>query len=289
MKYYIPLLGGIGNMIQQIPFMLTLKEMKNEVVAIRWSIDFLETLDIMNNCFNELVDKNHNFSDGIGPFLNNKYNGNIIPEHQGWYYAYNIPYPGINNVRFEGLYSNYLDHIPVDIVIAPTCKRNWPMKMFPHWKQVIKIFTDIGYNVVLVGKKGDGGTLTNEKVTDLRGKTSLKDLAGLMRRAQVTVANEGGLAHLSCLMGTKTIILIGGSGVVKNNPVKNFEHLSVGMSCQPCLLNGAFIDNQKNPPIFHGCKPQDKEFDNVRCLQRLKPEIVAKTAMRYINAKNGRH
>ncbi|MCU0305507.1 MAG: glycosyltransferase family 9 protein [Thermoanaerobaculales bacterium] len=75
-------------------------------------------------------------------------------------------------------------------------------------------------------------------VVDLVGRTTMGELAPLVASARLTIAEDGGLSHLSCALGTPTLALLpGGSADVWVRPVgPHVDHLTpAGVDCAPCL------------------------------------------------------
>ncbi|MDJ0660769.1 MAG: glycosyltransferase family 9 protein [Crocosphaera sp.] len=108
-----------------------------------------------------------------------------------------------------------------DILISVTATR--PAKMWPveSWKQVIRWCEAHQITVGLVGntpkiqqKLYYGGgieedLLNDSSLIDLRGKTSLVELAGAFRQAKVALVLDSGPLHIACAVGCSTIAIFG--------------------------------------------------------------------------------
>ena len=73
---------------------------------------------------------------------------------------------------------------------------------------------------------------------DLVGRTSLREVASLMREAAVFVGNDSGLMHLASALGTPTVGIYGSSSTAWTRP-RSAASTSVraeGFPCQPCYL-----------------------------------------------------
>ncbi|PJA99087.1 MAG: hypothetical protein CO128_04675 [Ignavibacteriales bacterium CG_4_9_14_3_um_filter_30_11] len=81
------------------------------------------------------------------------------------------------------------------------------------------IISKYNLNILLVGKKEeikDNNSLFNhlvnkEKVFDLSEKTTLAELAYLLRKAKLLISNDSGIIHLAASVNTKTIVILNGS------------------------------------------------------------------------------
>jgi len=281
MKYYVKLLGGIGNVIQQVPFMLSLKEAGHEVVAIKNQVDFIGILDVVGHCYDSIVPLKSDFSDGIGP-RKNKYGGQKkrkMAEHRVWFETYEIPYPGPDQVPYyphPDLMNDAATFDSCDVLISPTSKPNWPMKFYPeyHWSTIISELQKQGVRVGVLGQEGDGQNIEIGDSLDLRGKLTLKEVAQALAQVKVSIANECGLAHLSTLVGTPTLIMGGGTIIKKNIAVRNAIVLSAGLPCQPCLYGSCLVTKEIRDGMFRGCRDDNKVNGYVRCLHELDPNHV---------------
>lgn len=102
--------------------------------------------------------------------------------------------------------------------------------------------------IVLVGGPGEKAFVDavfqalerKEKVENLAGKTSLKELAQVLASARLTLTTDSGPAHLSNALGTQTVVLFGAGNEASTAPYnKDFvTTLRLGeLSCEPCTKN----------------------------------------------------
>jgi ADP-heptose:LPS heptosyltransferase len=276
MTFVITLEGGIGNIIQTIPFMLWLKENGHNVVARMGVHAFSkEICEMTSPSYHYLIEHNDVIPrDAI-------YKGNIMaseegkqlvsrmPEWKAWFefHGFNAPDEGIMKLDFDK------SETPSKVVLAPCCKPNWPMKRYPYWNDLIKSIP----NCAVVGLPTDGN-LAGDFV-DLRGKTSLRKLAGILEGADYVIAEEGGVAHLACAVGTKTYILYGGTDPVKNStPANSIQIISSDVfSCRPCQAKGAWhTEGTGLSRTFYGCKKSEMINGFSRCMSALSPFEVMK-------------
>ncbi|MGL4997428.1 MAG: glycosyltransferase family 9 protein [Cetobacterium sp.] len=150
------------------------------------------------------------------------------------------------------------------VAIAPGSKwftKKWPLEYF---NQVIDLLVENGNKVVIVGGKDELFLNINisRGIVDLRGKTTLLELAEVLKRSKIVLTNDSSPIHIaSAFSGTHIIALFGPT--VKefgffpwseNNEVLEVENLS----CRPCAIHG-------------GNKCPKGHF---KCMLEIKPELA---------------
>jgi ADP-heptose:LPS heptosyltransferase len=82
-------------------------------------------------------------------------------------------------------------------------------KCYPHFAEVVAGMKAARPDLLLV----QIGTTTSEPIPgvdlDLIGKTSLRDVAGLLRASALHLDNEGGLVHLAACYGRRSVVVFG--------------------------------------------------------------------------------
>ena len=111
-----------------------------------------------------------------------------------------------------------------DVLIHCTTARAakvWPVQF---WRVVIDFLVDANYSVGLVGapprqqqqayNSGDGEDwlLQVTQLQDLRGRTSLIELAGACQQARAVVSVDAGPLHIAAAMGVPTLAVVGNDG-----------------------------------------------------------------------------
>lgn len=105
------------------------------------------------------------------------------------------------------------------IVICPGASRSdrcWEIEKFIQL--IDKLQKRFDNPIVLVGtrkekdicKKIYEGCLKKNSIIDLSGKTSIRQLFGVISQAKFLISNETGTAHIGGVLGTKTFIISGG-------------------------------------------------------------------------------
>lgn len=103
-------------------------------------------------------------------------------------------------------------------------------------------FIESGWTVVLAGSPRDREACREvavqcEGAVDLCGLTSLSDLAALMRRAELCIANDSGPLHLAAALGTPLVAIFGPTDPVWVGPYEQLDAVvRAGVACSPCYL-----------------------------------------------------
>jgi lipopolysaccharide heptosyltransferase II len=103
-----------------------------------------------------------------------------------------------------------------------------------------------GMNVLLVGSDDDrsagdemAATIGHDRVINLAGKTSLRELASLCSRANLFVGNDSGPAHLAAAAGAPSVVLSGADDPKETTPLSNRKRLIrvEHLECISCVKN----------------------------------------------------
>jgi len=144
-----------------------------------------------------------------------------------------------------------------DLLIHCTTARAAKVWPFGHWRQVVEFALAQGWSVGLVGSPpaaqqeaynaGDGedALLASTALIDLRGRTSLMQLAGAAQRAKAVISVDAGPLHIAAAVGTPTLAVVGndadGTGA---SPMRlwlprcsNVSRTVAAETCQACADN----------------------------------------------------
>ncbi|MCJ2542553.1 glycosyltransferase family 9 protein [Thermostichus vulcanus] len=167
-----------------------------------------------------------------------------------------------------------------DVLVHITTTRSAKMWRLDYWKQVIEWCEGQGLQVGLIGSAPDvqralyhagsseDDLLAQTGMIDLRGKTSLIELAGALKRAKVCISVDAGPMHIAAAVGCPTIALFGndadGDGA---SPVRlwapRMPHVYITQTTYKCRL---CLENKfKN----EGCLVEGHP-----CMAHLPPETV---------------
>jgi heptosyltransferase-1 len=106
---------------------------------------------------------------------------------------------------------------------------------------VVDALADRGIGVVLVGGSADVEFATavartaRAPVTNLAGRTTLRDLIGIFTRARAAFGPDSGPMHIAAAVGTPVVSLWGATSAARSAPWGSESRVLVGAaSCSPC-------------------------------------------------------
>lgn len=147
------------------------------------------------------------------------------------------------------------------VVLAPGT--NWPTKCWPvkHFAALSDLLYQDNIIPVLIGGSGDNRlaeditALTAIPPVDLTGKTSLKQLAHIIKQAGCFIGGDTGPMHLAVAVNTPVVALFGPTDPERNGPYGTENKiLKVERACQGCWKRSC---------------PQGET-----CLETITPELV---------------
>jgi heptosyltransferase-1 len=138
----------------------------------------------------------------------------------------------------------------------------WSSKLWPaaSWARLAEWLRDQGFQVAVTGSRADrelAASLAAQcraPLLNLAGRTSLAQLAAILRKARLAVTTDTGAMHLAAALGTKVVALFGPTAPWRTGPF-GAGHLVVrlGLPCSPCFK---------------------RRCPEPRCLTDLTPEVV---------------
>ncbi len=121
----------------------------------------------------------------------------------------------------------------------------WPSKLWPAaaWAQLGDwLSREHGLQVVITGSRADQGLSQEilrsmqEPVIDLAGRTSLPELAAVLRRARLAVTTDTGAMHLAAALGTPVAALFGPTAPWRTGPFgAGHQVVRLALDCSPCF------------------------------------------------------
>jgi len=157
--------------------------------------------------------------------------------------------------------------------------REWPKEKFA---KLIKYLLKQKENIVIVGSKEEKRRVSQllkllsekerKKITNLTGELNIKELAALMTKLKLFIANDGGPMHLAAAMGVPTIGLFGSDTPFKYAPLgKKSIAIYKGhlFPCSPC-----------NKPY----KDQWPKCKNPKCLNQIKFSEVKRVILKILKS-----
>ncbi len=128
--------------------------------------------------------------------------------------------------------------------VAVSPEALWPTKLWDDGRFAElcdRIRSDLRLPVILTG--ADRGAVLpvrermKETYVDLAGRTTLRDLAELYRRARVVVTTDSGPMHIAAAVGTKVVALFGPTDPARTGPYgEGHRVIRKSMECSPCFL-----------------------------------------------------
>jgi len=157
-------------------------------------------------------------------------------------------------------------HLKDFIIVNPGTGRS--EKEWVHWKQLCHEFR--GYQIVLTGSGADQAVCDRISeqcnTVNLCGKTSIRQLAALVKRARLVIAPDTGIIHISHAMGTPLVALFGPT-LPQLWGYQSKTEISIS-ACRWC-------------PVCHTMKCV-REDHRMECMNRIGVKTVARAARRLL-------
>jgi len=155
--------------------------------------------------------------------------------------------------------------------------RRWPIAAFTALARALQ---DRGARVVLVGGPEEVGLTRTVSANlpapciDLAGRTSVSQLAAVLARCRLLIANDGGVMHLATAVSTPVVALFGPSNHRAWGPWtagrSYADVVRLELACSPCFYVGDGLG------LREGCLPRP-------CLRELSPTLVLAAAQRALD------
>jgi len=140
-----------------------------------------------------------------------------------------------------------------------------PIKEYPRWSEVVTSLSEkLNAEWVLVGGKGekvpqDLRLVLPAEVRDLRGQTTLEELAQEIAQADLYLGVDTGPAHLALALGKPTVVVLGGGDYGRFFPYCKARVVTRQMDCFQCHWE---------------CR-----YDRALCLHDIPPEDIVKEVL----------
>jgi ADP-heptose:LPS heptosyltransferase len=135
-----------------------------------------------------------------------------------------------------------------DVVIGINPGAPWPSKRWPaeNFGRVISVLSkEPGYRIIVTGSAEEGQIanilkeMSGGDIIDACGKTTLKQLAALMKRFNLYITNDTGSMHIAASAGVPMVAIFRPGHIQRNSPYMPPERyiiLSGSADCAPCQL-----------------------------------------------------
>ena len=182
-------------------------------------------------------------------------------------------YPGEKEkMKGDNLWKENLLEDKKVVVLAPGSKwftKQWPVEYFNKLAESLKKLSNARL-IVVGGKDEINLPIEKENIIDMRGKTSLLELADILSRADVVVTNDSSPIHIASAFKKPKIFALFGPTIEKfgffpwslNSKVFQVD----GLKCRPCGIHGG-----KSCP--------EKHF---KCMRDILPEEVFNEIKEYL-------
>ena len=182
-------------------------------------------------------------------------------------------YPGEKEkMKGDNLWKENLLEDKKVVVLAPGSKwftKQWPVEYFNKLAKSLKKLSNVRL-IVVGGKDEINLPIEKENIIDMRGKTSLLELADILSRADVVVTNDSSPIHIASAFKKPRIFALFGPTIEKfgffpwslNSKVFQVD----GLKCRPCGIHGG-----KSCP--------EKHF---KCMRDILPEEVFNEIKKYL-------
>lgn len=182
-------------------------------------------------------------------------------------------YPGEKEkMKGDNLWKENLLKDKKVVVLAPGSKwftKQWPVEYFNKLAESLKKLSNVRL-IVVGGKDEINLPIEKENIIDMRGKTSLLELADILSRADVVVTNDSSPIHIASAFKKPRIFALFGPTIEKfgffpwslNSKVFQVD----GLKCRPCGIHGG-----KSCP--------EKHF---KCMRDILPEEVFNEIKEYL-------
>lgn len=182
-------------------------------------------------------------------------------------------YPGEKEkMKGDNLWKENLLEDKKVVVLAPGSKwftKQWPVEYFNKLAESLKKLSNARL-IVVGGKDEINLPIEKENIIDMRGKTSLLELADILSRADVVVTNDSSPIHIASAFKKPRIFALFGPTIEKfgffpwslNSKVFQVD----GLKCRPCGIHGG-----KSCP--------EKHF---KCMRDILPEEVFNEIKEYL-------
>jgi len=128
------------------------------------------------------------------------------------------------------------------VVLHPGAR--WATKLWPaaSWARLAADLAGRGLRLALTGSRADQDLvvsiirLTQTPIINLAGRTSLAELAGVLRRAKLAVTTDTGVMHLAAALGTPLVALFGPTAPWRTGPFgEGHQVVRLELPCSPCF------------------------------------------------------
>jgi hypothetical protein len=131
------------------------------------------------------------------------------------------------------------------VIVTSTTGAKVPMRnkewINERYQQIVDRFCSV-YKFIQVGAKDD--TPLNN-VLDLRGKTTVRESASILKNSRLMISHVGFMMHLARSVDCRSVIIYGGREKPEQTGYSCFENIYSEVECSPCWLHNKCDHNKK--------------------------------------------
>lgn len=242
-------------------------------------------VDLRNSLFGALIPARYKTS----PFLVVPYN----LMHMKYRHLYRLPKvvqrispaegksihirPGDEDYLFRVFDENKIKPTDKIVVIAPGARshtKRWSQDKFADLSRILT--KELGLRVILVGDENDISICAyiakkcGCDILDLSGKTSIAQLALLLKRSKLLVTNDSAILHLASYLNVPVVGIFGPTNELKYGPWSEVSSIV------------------KKDIICRPCEAAQCKFKTLECLNLVKTEDVLKSVKEILNNRRRR-
>lgn len=196
----------------------------------------------------------------------------------------------IKNLKIEKIYINKKDKEYIKNLITTdkqiicinltssdfAIARRWPKENFiklidkinEKYKNLHFIFIGLENDIPLINNTFT--LMKSKNVTNLAGKTNIKQLAALFQKSKLVITNDSGPLHIAVAMNTPTISFFGPeTPILYGPPPKKHTIFYKNLDCSPCIR-------------LLTAKKVKCQTDNAECLRKISVEEVFNSLKKYL-------
>ena len=164
---------------------------------------------------------------------------------------FSLALPAIKTPELEGISS--ADKLIGIVPFARGAAKEWPLTRYQAlMERILSSFSDA--KVILLGK-GSCNFPKHERLIDAMNKTTIPQLAAVIKQCRIVVGGDTGPMHLAAALDVPVVMLFGGSDVNETAPVNaRATIIRRDVACSPC----------RSRPVC----------SDYRCLAEITPEEV---------------
>jgi len=134
--------------------------------------------------------------------------------------------------------------------------------------------------VILVGDQGDLSVFENSSlngisnVINLIGKTTLNQVANIVKSSLLVISHDSGIMHLSNALDVNLIVLIGPTDYIRTGPISNNSYVVYSKNCLADSYNFGYYSDEWS---------LDKQYKKHYCMSGITIDMVMKVINKVIS------